>query len=132
MPNLSQICKSINTQKDPDLIDEYNKTEYIPYIINRIYSLHADTLLLANEINKYPFLDKDIQYKYYVYGVRKKSRFAPWLKYKISDELQAIKTYYGYSTKQAKRVISLLSKETIEELKRFNNNGGIQDNISKN
>ena len=59
MTELKDWLNSINLTKknlideDPSLEKEYN-----PYIINRIYSGHLDSVMFANEMNQYSFLDK--------------------------------------------------------------------------
>ena len=47
--------------EDPDA-----KKDYPPYIINRCLSGHLDCVMFANEMNKYSFLDKDMQYSFYL------------------------------------------------------------------
>ena len=80
---------------DPHLIKEYP-----PYIINRCMSGHLDTVMYAQEMNKYHFLDKDLQYNFYLNILRKRKRFSPWIrKDKVSD-LDYVKSYYGYSNEK--------------------------------
>ena len=63
--------------------DEHVISEYPPFIINRCLSGHLDCVLFANEMNKYHFLDKDMQYKFYINILRKRKRFSPWILAKI-------------------------------------------------
>ena len=62
-------------EEDPDSVRKYP-----PYIINRCMSGHIDAILFANEMNKHPNLDKDMQYSFYLNTLRKRKRFSPWLK----------------------------------------------------
>jgi hypothetical protein len=126
MPELGDILKSINQTKDHDLLDEYNQGDYVPFVINRTMSFHVDTILAANELNQRPGLDKRIQYKYYLNAVRKKYRYSPWLKYKLPSNVQLIKDYYGYSTKRAKEVLPLFSKDDLAHIKAELDKGGIK------
>ena len=57
---LSDWLNSINFGKN-DLIE--NIDNYSPFIINKAMSGYIDTLFFANELNRFHFLDKDIQYK---------------------------------------------------------------------
>tara|TARA_Y100001938_G_scaffold144952_1_gene220629 strand:+ start:246 stop:617 length:372 start_codon:yes stop_codon:yes gene_type:complete len=121
MTELKDWLNSINFNKE-DLSD--NIREYSPYIINRCLSGHLDTVLFSNEMNKYHFLDKDMQYKFYLNSVRKRKRFSPWIrKDKVSD-LEYVKSYYGYSNEKASQVMKILSNEQIEFIKQRLETGG--------
>ena len=52
---------SINFTKE-DLSED--TSSYPPYIVNRCLSGHLDCVMFANEMNKYHFLDKDMQYSF--------------------------------------------------------------------
>ena len=106
---------------DPSVIKDYS-----PYIINRCVSGHLDTVLYANEMNKYPHLNKDMQYTFYLNTLRKRKRFSPWIrKDKVSD-LEYVKRYYGYSNEKASQVMKILSHEHIEFIKKRLETGGIK------
>ena len=91
MTELKDWLNSINFTKE-DLSEDI-KT-YPPYIINRCLSGHLDCVLFANEMNKYSFLDKDMQYSFYLNILRKKKRFSPWLRKDKVTDLEIIKQYY--------------------------------------
>jgi hypothetical protein len=118
---LSDWLNSINFGKN-DLIE--NIDNYSPFIINKAMSGYIDTLFFANELNRFHFLDKDIQYKYYLKAIKKKRRYAPWLKSTKDDNISAIKEYYNYSDKKAKAVLDLLSVDHLEEIKKSLYKGG--------
>ena len=59
--NSINFTKENLIEEDPDLIKEYP-----PFIINRCLSGHLDAIMFANEMNKYPNLDKDLQYHFYL------------------------------------------------------------------
>ena len=116
---------SINFNKN-NLIEEdpSQVKEYPPYIINRCLSGHLDTILFANEINKYPNLDKDMQYNFYLNTLRKKKRFSPWLRKEKVTDLQCVKQYYGYSNEKASQALKILSKQQLEFIKQRLETGG--------
>ena len=66
---LKDWLNSINFSKE-DLSE--NISSYPPYIINRCLSGHLDCVMFANEMNKYNFLDKDMQYSLSKYFEEKK------------------------------------------------------------
>jgi hypothetical protein len=122
---LKDWLNSINFNKE-NLIEEDSTLikEYPPFIINKCLSGHLDCVLFANEMNKYHFLDKDMQYSFYLNILRKRKRFSPWLrKDKISD-LDYVKQYYGYSNEKALQVLKILSQEQIEFIKQRLDTGG--------
>ena len=108
-----------NLIEDPDMISSYP-----PYIINRCLSGHLDTVLFANEMNKYSNLDKDMQYSFFLYTLRKRKRFSPWLKKEQVDDLDLVKKHYGYSNEKAKVAVSLLTKTQIETIRNQHDMGG--------
>jgi len=117
--NSINFSKTNLMEDDPD-----TKRDYSPYIINRCLSGHLDCILFVNEMNKSHFLDKDMQYSFYLNTLRKKKRFSPWLrKDKISD-LDCVKSYYGYSNEKATQALRILSKEQIEFIKQRLEIGG--------
>lgn len=124
MPTLTEVLKSINYEKDEELINEYNQSDYVPFIVNRGLSFYSDTVLLANDMNVCSHLPKNIQYKYYLKSVTKKKRFAPWLKSKTSKNLNNIKEYYGVSIKKAKTILPLLSADDLKIIEKKLDKGG--------
>ena len=110
-----------NLIEDPDMISSYP-----PYIINRCLSGHLDTVLFANEMNKYSNIDKDMQYSFFLYTLRKRKRFSPWLKKEQVDDLDLVKKHYGYSNEKAKVAVSLLTKTQLEYIRNKHDMGGKQ------
>ena len=106
-------------EEDPDVIKEYT-----PYVINRCLSGNLDCIMFVNEMNRYPNLDKDMQYKFYLNTLRKKKRFSPWLRKDKVTDLECIKSYYGYSNEKASQALKILSKEQLEFIKQRLDTGG--------
>ena len=127
MIELKDWLNSINFNKN-NLIEEdpSQVKEYPPYIINRCLSGHLDTILFANEMNKYPNLDKDMQYNFYLNTLRKKKRFSPRLRKEKVTDLQCVKQYYGYSNEKASQALKILSKQQLEFIKQRLETGGRQ------
>ena len=122
---LKDWLNSVNINKD-NLIEEDPEaiSSYPPYIINRCLSGHLDTVLFANEMNKYSNLDKDMQYSFFLYTLRKRKRFSPWLKKEQVDDLDLVKKHYGYSNDKAKVAVNLLTKTQLEYIRNKNDMGG--------
>ena len=122
---LKDWLNSINLTKENLLeTDPTSKKSYPPYIINRCLSGHLDCVLFVNEMNKYHFLDKDLQYSFYLNTVRKRKRFSPWLRKDRIEDLDYVKQYYGYSNEKALQVLKILSNEQINFIKQRLEIGG--------
>ena len=114
---LKDWLNSINFTKENLIEDPDAISSYPPYIVNRCLSGHLDTVLFANEMNKYSNLDKDMQYSFFLYTLRKRKRFSPWLKKEQVDDLDLVKKHYGYSNEKAKVAVSLLTKTQLEYIR---------------
>ena len=97
---------------------------YVPFLMNRILSGHLDCIMFVNEMNKYSFLDKDMQYSFYLNTLRKKKRFSPWLRKDKVTDLEIVKQYYGYSNEKAFQALKILTPEQINFIKQRLDIGG--------
>ena len=124
MTELKDWLNSINFTKENLIEDPSEVKNYPPYIINRCLSGHLDCIMFANEMNKYSFLDKDMQYSFYLNTLRKKKRFSPWLRKEKVTDLEIIKQYYGYSNEKASNALKILTPEQINYIKQRLETGG--------
>ena len=118
---LKDWLNSINFTKE-DLTESIK--DYPPYIINRCLSGHIDCIMYANEMNKNHHLEKDMQYSFYINSLRKRKRFSPWIKKDKIEDLESVKSYYGYSNEKAHQALKILSKEQINFIKQKLEKGG--------
>lgn len=122
---LKDWLNSINFNKVNLIKDEpHLAKEYPSFIVNRCMSGHLDCILFASEMNKYHFLDKDMQYEFYINILRKRKRFSPWLKKDKVQDLDIVKQYYGYSNEKASQALRILSKQQLEFIKQRLDIGG--------
>jgi|TARA_S200000501_G_scaffold354996_1_gene376217 hypothetical protein len=122
---LKDWLNSINHTKENLIADDPTAiSSYPPYIVNRCLSGTVDSILFANEMNKYANIDKDLQYSFLLYTLRKRKRFSPWLKKEQIDNLDLVKKHYGYSNEKAKIALNLLTESQIESLKQKHEMGG--------
>lgn len=122
--NPFEYVNAINYNKKDIMVDDLAEKEYNPFIINKALSFFSDTILFANEMNKYHHLDSRLQFDFFINIIKKKQRFSKWLKPSEVENLELIKNYYGYSNEKAKSVLTVLSNEQIDELKTRMNKGG--------
>jgi len=127
MTELKDWLNSINFNKNNLIEEDPNAIkDYAPYIVNRCLSGHVDCIMFANEMNKYSFLDKDMQYSFYLNTLRKKKRFSPWLRKDKVTDLEIIKQYYGYSNEKASQALKILTPEQIKFIKQRLDTGGMK------
>ena len=120
---LKHWLNSINHEKQNIMSDE-NKNQYPPFIVNRCLSGFIDTIMVANEMNINHHLSKKLQYEFLLNIVRPKRRFSPWLKKDKIDDLDAVKSYYGYSNEKAIQALRVLTKEQLNYIKKRIDVGG--------
>jgi hypothetical protein len=122
---LTDWLNSINQSK-VNLMDENPdcKKDYPPYIINRCLSGTIDTLMYSNEMNLNHFLDKKLQYDFFINSLRTKKRYSAWLRKENIKDLDAVKSYYGYSNEKAKQALNILTQEQLNFIKSKLETGG--------
>ena len=121
---LGDFLTAINYTKESlfDTEDEMVQKDYVPFIINRCLSYFPDTILHANEMNKFNHLEKRLQFDYLKHAIRKRKRYSKWLKDETSKDLDLIKRSFNYSNRKAKEALSILSEEDIENIKKVDSN----------
>ena len=122
--NPFEYLKAINDTKKDIMVDDVAEKGYNSFMVNRGLSYHHDTVLLANEMNRYHHLDSRLQFSFLINTVRKKKRYSKWAKAINPDNIEVVKEYYGYSNEKARQVLTILSNEQIEELKKKVYKGG--------
>ena len=122
--NPFEFIKSINETKKDIMVDDVSEKGCNPFIINRNFSHFNDTVLFANEMNRYHHLDHRLQFDFFINIIKKKKRWSKWIKPQDINNLELIKQHYGYSNDKAKSVLQLFNNEQIEELKRKGLKGG--------
>ena len=115
--NPFEFINAINTTKKNMIVDDLTEKAYNAFMVNRSLSYFQDTVLLANEMNRYHHLDSKLQFSFLINSVRKKKRFAKWAKPTNPNNLEVVKEYYGYSNEKARQVLTILSDGQIEILK---------------
>lgn len=122
--NPFEYVNSINFTKEDIMIDDIDEKNYNSFVINRSLSYFNDTVLFANEMNRYHQLDNRLQYQFLINIIRKRKRFSKWFKPESVNDIEIIKEYYGYSDEKARDALALLSSSQMQELKRKVYKGG--------
>ena len=126
---LKDYLNSINLNKENlmDSDDPAWEKNYPAYVVNKCMSHHMDTVLFANEMNRYSFLPSRLQYDFYIHIVRPRKRFSPWGKKEKVNDLEIVKEYYGYSNEKAKQALRILSPTHLDYIKDKLNKGVRKD-----
>jgi hypothetical protein len=102
------------TKKDLIREDPLNEKDYSPFMVNRGLSYFADTVMMANEMNRHGGIPKKWQNDFLLNTISKKKRFSKWHKKDTEDKsILLIMEYYKYSTERAKEVLDILSPEQL-------------------
>lgn len=126
MDLFKDIIHSILVTKKNVMHTQADVKEYKPFIVNRALSYHVDCILYVNKMNRYN-LDPDMQYQYLLHSVRGMRRqFRPWMKPEKVEDLELIKTVFGYSNKKAQDALRILTPVQIEEIRKSQETGGVK------
>jgi hypothetical protein len=126
MSNPFDYVNAILQNKKQLINDDITEKDYNAFIVNRSLSYHKDCIMYANEMNRRHFLEKKLQNDFLLNTVRSQKRpFAKWVKSEKSDDLECIKTIYGFSDSKAREALRLLSNEQIQQLKEKTQLGGL-------
>jgi len=122
-----EFIKTINDTKH-NLVDEDPEVEkdYIPFLVNRSLGYFMDTIMYANEMNRFNSLDYKLQYDFLLNIIRPRKRYSKWLKKSKNDNIDLIKKFYGYSYTKAKDVVDILSEDQIEHIRSKLDTGGLR------
>ena len=124
--NPFDFVNAISFTKKDIMEDDLSEREYASFITNRTLSYHQDCIMYANEINRRHHLDSRLQFHYFLNTLRKRKRFAKWVKPSVLEDMKIIQDYYECSKSKAEEYLRLLTAKEIEELKMRMNKGGRQ------
>ena len=123
--NPFDFVKSITYTKQ-DIMNDLNESEYESFLVNRALSYHQDCLLYANEMNKRFEISARLQYHYLLNTIRKRKRFAKWIKPEKIDDLKIVMEYYQVSRAKAEEYLNILSNREIEHIRIKMNKGCVK------
>lgn len=111
----------IRSSDNPELAEK----EYSQFMINRAFSYFPDTILHAQEMNKYAGQDNIFNHDYYLHSLRPKKRFSKWFKPEKIADVEAISRAYNINIQRAKEYYKLLSAEDMNEIRALLDTGGL-------
>lgn len=104
--------KKVGNLNNPNIVNKY----YVPFIANKSLSFDISTILYAQELNKHPTIDKDLQFTYYLNTIRKGMTRKPWIKQNKNQLLTCICKEYNVSLEKAIDMERILTPEQKEQL----------------
>lgn len=123
--NPFDFINAINTTKEDLFQDPQAEKDYSSFIVNRGLSYFYDTVLQANEMNRFHQCPKKWQFQFFINSIARKKRFSKWHKKDAETEtLNMVMSYYGYSIQKAKDVLTILSPEQLKIIKTKMDTGG--------
>ena len=110
------------------MVDDDAEKGYNPFIVNRGLSQFLDTILFANEMNRYHTLSDKEQFDFYYYALAKKKYYSKWSKDMKSKYSDAIAAYFGVSYAKTKQYEIILKEDQLEKIFNWHSskNGGKQ------
>lgn len=109
-----------------DVLNSLSKTKelkdgdlglYDPYMANKYFSKSLDSIFLANEMNSFPDLDKEMQIDFYLTATVPRARFAKWFKPPPSEEvISFIIKDLKVSKREALSYLDLLTPQEKENI----------------
>jgi hypothetical protein len=124
MAELKDWLNSINFTKKSVMLDHIDEKKYPAFIVNKCIAPFPDTILYVNEMNRMHHLDNRLQYDFLINSLRKRKRFAKWMKASKIKNLDVVKEYYGYSNEKAKMALDVLTEEQLKIIKTKLTKGG--------
>ena len=118
------IISIISEHKQYVWSDEMEK-DYAPFMINRGLGQYADTVMLANQMNRMSSLDKKMQMEFLYGTVRKGKRFSKWGKAPKDKDIEVLVQVFQYSRSYAASVVDIFTSEQLIELSSRLNKGGV-------
>lgn len=134
--NPFDITKNINSKSGR--INFGDGTKKVPmYVVNKVFSNTIDSLIYANEVNKFCIDDNQMAYDFYYYSLPKKKRFGKYNKKLNAKDsydtefVDAIMELYHYSLEKALQVIGMLTDNKDDIMKLVYKGGTTNGNKRK-
>lgn len=102
----------------------YDLSGYVPFLTNRTFAMHIDTIMFAEEMNQYHQLSPQLQYDFYFHAVRQGKRFGFPPKPPEIENVDIVMEHFQYSQNKAIEALRLLSPDDIKSIRKLHDKGG--------
>lgn len=113
-PSPFSFVNNISSKKYPETLEGYSA-----FLTNMGFSQRKDTVVFANELNKYFDLPDKAQFDFYFFAMPKRSYFSKWAKGVQSKYSTAIKEKYKVSEAVAREYEKILNPEQLEIIQKW-------------
>lgn len=100
-----------------NVFDSVSQKNYVPFIINKAFSYHQDSIFYAEEMNLNGHLPSVMQHAFYLNILPPKRRFAKWAKGADKSDFNAVAQYFCVNMQKAEQMMDLLSANQIETIR---------------
>lgn len=121
--SFSELLNSIYWDKNDYTANGDSVKNYVPFVFNRMVSMHIDCIGDAYQMSMCHDLPADMQYHYYLHSLGRRRRFAKLPKKESSKDIEFLRKHYQCNYRHALDAAAILSVEEIEELKALHNPG---------
>lgn len=100
---------------------------YVPFVTNRYFSLHPDSVLYASRLNVHAaHLSPQMHYDHLFYAMKPRKRFwkGSWPKPKNNEFVGHVCEYFKCSAKKAQEIIRLLTDSQLQDIRDALEKGG--------
>jgi hypothetical protein len=123
--NPFKLINEISKGKDVVKADPTRLDEYLPWFVNKAFSYYIDTQVYANLLNQFGFLDKKMQYDFFINIIRPRARdYVKWAKKEENEKLELVKEFFDYGDVKAHQVLSILTDDDFKTIKTKLEKGG--------
>lgn len=118
------FVQALSTSKEY-LLNDNTMRDFAPFMVNRAFSQHVDTIMIANEMNKVG-RNKLFVHDFYFYSLPARKRYGKWAKADESnnDTVDLLCRHYCINRTRAHEYLLLLSNTDIENIKKMYETGG--------
>jgi hypothetical protein len=109
------FINAISEGRGKEFFRKMNGRGYDPFLTNRAFSYHLDTLFAAHRLNRV-YVDPDQHAAFLINTVRPRKRYGKWAKAKKDHVIDTIASHYDCSDEQARQYRKLLSKADLKRL----------------
>lgn len=129
MSNPWEYINNINS-KSPNIMrdsenDQLSEKHYTPFMVNRAFSYHYDTVLVSNIVNCWRHVDNRPQYEFYKNTIKPKKRFSKWEKVETNNFINILMEKYQCNYNVAEQYSSILSDDQKQKIIKEYNKGGL-------
>lgn len=126
--NPFDFVNAITVSKEDLMQTQQDEKSYNSFLVNRALSYFPDTIMYANEMNKYYNMPKKWQFDFLRLSISKRKRFSKWHKPPINtDDVKLLQDYYKYSQAHAIEALKLLNPEQLDLIKQSVHKGGTKN-----